>query len=985
MKGNRLPFHIEYLLVILIFLRIEYIDGSVFFHEASYLELRSPDAKTDFGFSIAYQAKLNSLAIGAPHADLNGKLFKCPISAAVKNKKLICSHLEINIDKLAGDYSRHNSTDQNFCLGASISATPDYIFTCAPLWTSDIQDGNKLKFGALGTCFISNDTHANRYTGLLEQYVKKDYERRIPKIEEIYGGIGWNTLYDPNNNLILIAKSSLKSSISVMHMGDPLAPTSAVLLGSTFNQYENLGLNFAVGVFFNNHKVLYAFNMILRSRLTGAIAFLYYEGSDKTMKILENKRQPVQIEDNLTNSMYGTSLHSVDLNGDSFSELLVGAPAQTIYEGGYEHGAVFIYLGGGRPTSKTSSNLCICGHKDASRFGTAIASNDIDGDSLPEIFISAPYEDYGEGAVYILSGYEVTRMLLKTGSNPVISVSELSDTQRIKNTPFKSFGFSLHSIRDFDKNGASVLAVGSPKNGTVVLYRSLHFINVTVSALLIGKERVKEDDMNFTVTVFVNVTFPVKPNVLSGRLFVTTNIIGDAARIVDKTYEIKVTKKVSLYTNEVLVLLDDTEPGNYKFTAKVESDVKALEAPEFERSLFTISNYSKPETVLDVVRRCKGNDCVPRLSMHFEWLGSTDEVYILGSSAFENMNVIVRNDGNATYESCAWIKIDGVKASVLGCIQFDDEWYKCDLINIERHGERPINIRLDMSKTTSRDEGLEVEVLLYNNCAATGINATVRQTKKIPFELNTADISIDYLHYDRNITEREIQDVDTSSVIGIRDSFSITNNGSVVWKSVQALITLEKRPFIKNHTIMMLEASECIEDNLDDLTIFNCTLTLEANSTFKISTMTNILKEKMIENFKDGKLSVTSTYIVYLKPTQQTLNKTLISTLYIQEDTSFGNNKNLIIAVAIIVGLLVLAVILLILYKVGFFKRKQKTKLNALKEEIRQKSIRRPNPDDGATSSHEDTQADIEIIEDAIPMQLRNFEVTNDSEVLIKE
>ncbi|XP_050345354.1 integrin alpha-4-like isoform X2 [Nymphalis io] len=955
MKGNSRLLSFAYLHVILIFISLGYSDGSLFFHEPSYLELQSPDAKTDFGFSIAYQSKWNSLAVGAPHGDLNGKVFKCPMDGVVRKKKLMCNNLNINIEKLAGDYSRHNSTDQNFCLGASMSVTPDYIFTCAPLWTSDIQDGNKLKFGALGTCFVSNDTNASRYNGLLEQYVKKDSERRIPKIEEIYGGIGWNTLYDPNNNLILIAKSSLKSSISVMQMNDPSAPTFAVALGSMFNQYENLGLSFAVGVFFNNHKVLYAFSMILRSRLTGAIAFLYYESSDKTMKILQYKNQPVQIEDDSTNSMYGTSLYSVDLNGDSSSELLVGAPAHSTYEGGYENGAVFIYVGGGQPTTKTGSNLCIRGNKDGSRFGTAISSNDIDGDSLPEVFISAPYEDSGAGVVYVLSGYEVTRMLLITGTNTVISISEFTDTQTIKNSPFKLFGFSLQSIRDFDKNGASVLAVGSPKNSTVVLYRGLHFINVTVTALLRGKERVKENDMNFTVTVFVNVSFPVKPNIMSGRLFVTTNIIGDAARIVNRTYEIKITKKVSLYTNEVLVLLDDTEPGNYKFSAKVESDMKLLEAPEFDR-LFTISNYSKSETVLDVVRRCKGNDCVPRLSMYFVWYGSTDEVYILGSSSLENMSVVVRNDGNATYESCAWIKVEGVKASVLGCIQLNEVWYKCDLINIERHGERPINIRLDTSKTSNRDEGLEVEVQLYNNCAASGMNATKSQSKNIPFELNTADISIDYLHYDRNITEREIQDVESDSVIGIRDFFTITNNGTVTWKSIHALITLENRPFIKNHTIMMPETSECTDSTSEDLTIFNCTLTLEANSTFKISTTTNILKERMMNNFKDGKLSVTSTYVLFLEPTLKTLNKTLISTLYIQKDTSFGNNKNLIIVVAIIVGLLVLAVIMLILYKVGFFKRKEKTKLDTLKEEIRQKSIHRPNPDDGATSSHEDTE-----------------------------
>lgn len=65
------------------------------------------------------------------------------------------------------------------------------------------------------------------------------------------------------------------------------------------------------------------------------------------MRILQGRIKPIIIEDNSINSMYGASLHSVDVNGDGYSELLVGAPAQTNDLVMYEHGAVHFYSGGG--------------------------------------------------------------------------------------------------------------------------------------------------------------------------------------------------------------------------------------------------------------------------------------------------------------------------------------------------------------------------------------------------------------------------------------------------------------------------------------------------------------------------------------------------------------------------------------------------------------------------------------------------------------
>ena len=74
--------------------------------------------------------------------------------------------------------------------------------------------------------------------------------------------------------------------------------------------------------------------------------FLYYDTTLKILKIyLNDDYEPMLLEDSAVDSLYGVVLHSVNLNFDNFTELLVGAPAQGNTIGGYEQGAVHIYVG----------------------------------------------------------------------------------------------------------------------------------------------------------------------------------------------------------------------------------------------------------------------------------------------------------------------------------------------------------------------------------------------------------------------------------------------------------------------------------------------------------------------------------------------------------------------------------------------------------------------------------------------------------------
>ncbi|KAM5227355.1 integrin alpha-L [Ctenodactylus gundi] len=163
-------------------------------------------------------------------------------------------------------------------------------------------------------------------------------------------------------------------------------------------------------------------------------------------------------------SYFGGELCGVDVNQDGETELLlVGAP---LFYGEQRGGRVFIYQKKqDAPGFKAISELQGDPGYPLGRFGAAIAAlTDLNGDGLADVAVGAPLE--GQGAVYIFSGWQD-----RLSSRP---------SQRIEGTQVLSgvqwFGRSIHGVKDLGGDGLADVAVGA--EGQVIVLSSRPVVDV---------------------------------------------------------------------------------------------------------------------------------------------------------------------------------------------------------------------------------------------------------------------------------------------------------------------------------------------------------------------------------------------------------------------------------------------------------------------------------------------------------------------------
>uniref|UniRef100_A0A3B3ZEQ1 VWFA domain-containing protein n=1 Tax=Periophthalmus magnuspinnatus TaxID=409849 RepID=A0A3B3ZEQ1_9GOBI len=165
-------------------------------------------------------------------------------------------------------------------------------------------------------------------------------------------------------------------------------------------------------------------------------------------------------------SYFGSVLQTVDVDKDSFTDLLlVGAP---MYMGSEkdEQGQVYVYKinEDGRFeyefTLKPINQSCCTAHSDictnknepcGARFGTAIAAvSDLNLDGFNDVAIGAPLENDHKGAVYIYHGEGAT---LK--EKYVQRIPAGGDGDKIK-----FFGQSIHGVMDLNGDGITDVTIG---------------------------------------------------------------------------------------------------------------------------------------------------------------------------------------------------------------------------------------------------------------------------------------------------------------------------------------------------------------------------------------------------------------------------------------------------------------------------------------------------------------------------------------------
>ncbi|BFY98744.1 hypothetical protein BsWGS_01784 [Bradybaena similaris] len=172
-------------------------------------------------------------------------------------------------------------------------------------------------------------------------------------------------------------------------------------------------------------------------------------------------------EGNQIGSSFGAALCAVDLNGDSLDELVVGAP---FFSDVLDEGRVYVYMNREFFNLELTETL-IGSNIPGSRFGSAIANvGDLNLDHYEDIAVGAPYEE-DSGVVYIYNG---ARHGLRQEPSQRIVGKSLSKG-------LKSFGSSFSQPWDVDGNHYGDFAVGSYESDRVVLLRARPVFNLYAS------------------------------------------------------------------------------------------------------------------------------------------------------------------------------------------------------------------------------------------------------------------------------------------------------------------------------------------------------------------------------------------------------------------------------------------------------------------------------------------------------------------------
>ncbi len=168
---------------------------------------------------------------------------------------------------------------------------------------------------------------------------------------------------------------------------------------------------------------------------------------------LEEDGRTVSI-DSLASHQFGYSVASAgDVNGDGYSDLIVGAPRFTDIAVLNFVGAAFVFTGGPYGYSPTPA-WSFRSDQPNSQFGAAVASaGDVNGDGYDDVIVGAPFYSHGEG--------EEGRAYVFYGGASGVSLSPARIYESNQNQA--NLGSSVSSAGDVNSDGYSDVIVGAPQ------------------------------------------------------------------------------------------------------------------------------------------------------------------------------------------------------------------------------------------------------------------------------------------------------------------------------------------------------------------------------------------------------------------------------------------------------------------------------------------------------------------------------------------
>ncbi|KAI3356234.1 hypothetical protein L3Q82_017481, partial [Scortum barcoo] len=490
-----------------------------------------------FGFSLAMHRQLNPdkrlLLIGAPRAralgkqtaNITGGLYKCEIIQSNNCERVEFDHEEdVRVDE----------DKENQWMGVTVQSQGPggKIVTCAHryqrrLFVNTPQESQDIT----GRCYVlsqdltidsSSDEDGGNWNfcegrerghemfgscqqGLAATFTK-DYHYVVFGAPGAYNWKGIVRVEQKNNTLLEMGVyDDGPYEVGDEHLRSPeLVPLPA-------NSY--LGFSLDSGHDITRRRSLTVVAGAPRANHSGAVVLLGKHNDASSRLLVEHTLHGPGLA-----SSFGYDLAVVDLNGDGWQDIVVGAP-QFYMKNGDIGGAVYVYINqAGRWERVTPVRLN--GTKD-SMFGLAVENiGDINQDSYEDIAVGAPYDDDGTGKVYIYHG--------SAGGIKTIPAQILSGREH----NIRLFGYSLAGNMDLDVNSYPDLAVGSLSD-TALIYRARSVISIRRDIKISPQEidlTIKNCGKNICFTVNACFTYKANPASYSPRLFISYSVEADGHR-----------------------------------------------------------------------------------------------------------------------------------------------------------------------------------------------------------------------------------------------------------------------------------------------------------------------------------------------------------------------------------------------------------------------------------------------------------------------
>ncbi|XP_054643768.1 integrin alpha-6 isoform X1 [Dunckerocampus dactyliophorus] len=489
-----------------------------------------------FGFSLAMHRQLNPdkrmLLIGAPRAralgkqtaNITGGLYKCDISHSPDCQRILFDSEE--------DIRVENKENQWMGVTVQSQGPGGKIVTCAHryqrrMFVNTPQEARDIT----GRCYVlsqdltiddSSDEDGGNWNfcegrarghemfgscqqGLAATFTK-DYHYLVFGAPGAYNWKGIVRVEQKNDTLLEMGVyDDGPYEVGDEHALNPeLVPVPA-------NSY--LGFSLDSGHSITRRRGLTVVAGAPRANHSGAVLLLRKENEASARLAVEHTLYGPGLA-----SSFGYDVTVVDLNGDGWQDIVVGAP-QFYMKDRDVGGAVYVYMNqAGRWGGVTP--LRLNGTRD-SMFGLAVENiGDVNQDSYEDIAVGAPYDDGGAGQVYVYHG---TARGIITSPAQIISGKEHN---------IGLFGYSLAGNMDLDSNSYPDLAVGSLSDSALI-YRARPVVsihrNVKISPREIDLTR-KNCGNNICFTVDACFSYKANPATYNPKLTISFSVEADGDR-----------------------------------------------------------------------------------------------------------------------------------------------------------------------------------------------------------------------------------------------------------------------------------------------------------------------------------------------------------------------------------------------------------------------------------------------------------------------